>query len=78
MRATLSDRITHALAQTPGLYYRLVLVVGSAGSGKTEALRELAVSRVLVPRNVNLALFERLLELTRRPAEASTAEPDFA
>ncbi len=66
MRATLSNRITHALAETPGLYYRLVLAVGAPQCGKTGALRELRSSRGWPSLNVNLALCERLLELTRK------------
>ncbi len=66
MRATLSDRITQTLAETPGLYYRLILVVGAPRSGKTKALHELASSRGWPALNVNLALCERLLELTRK------------
>ncbi len=64
MRATFNDRIGRALAEAPGLYYRLVLVVGAPGSGKTEALRELASNRSWPMLNVNLRLCERLLGLT--------------
>ncbi len=66
MIATLSDRISRALAQTQSLYYRLVLVVGAPRSGKSTALRELGSSHGWPLLNVNLALCERLLELTRK------------
>lgn len=48
------------------LYYRLVLVVGLANSGKTTALRALqnALSAPLI--NVNLELCYRMLDLTER------------
>ncbi len=66
MRATLRDRLAHALTETPGLYYRLILVVGAPRSGKTGALHELRSSRSWPILNVNLALCQRLLELTRK------------
>ena len=66
MEAALSERISRVLAETQGLYYRLVLVVGAPRSGKSTALRELRESRGWPLLNVNLALSERLLELTRK------------
>ena len=66
MEAALSERIGRVLAETQGLYYRLVLVVGGPRSGKSGALRELRESRGWPLLNVNLALSERLLELTRK------------
>ena len=47
-------------------YYRLALVVGPAGSGKTPLLKELS-SRHNVPYlNLNLVLSQRLLDLTSK------------
>ena len=66
MEAALSERIGRVLAETPGLYYRLVLMVGAPRSGKSRALRELRESRGWPLLNVNLALCERFLELTRK------------
>ncbi len=66
MTATLSDRIDKALAETPGLYYRLVLAVGAPCSGKSGALQELSSINGWPLLKVNLALCERLLELTRK------------
>ncbi len=66
MRDILSDRIAQALAKTPGLYYRLVLVAGVPRCGKTRAIYQLGSSRDWPMLNVNLALCERLLELTRK------------
>ena len=47
-------------------YYRLVLVVGPAGSGKTPLLKELCRQHNITYVNLNLALSERLLDLTSK------------
>lgn len=54
------------IEQAKLLYYRLVLVVAPASSGKTKALRTLksALSAPLI--NVNLELSYRMLDLTER------------
>jgi hypothetical protein len=54
------------LEAVSGLYYRLVLLVGPAGSGKTPALHGLAAATGGVVVNVNLELSRRMLELTER------------
>jgi hypothetical protein len=53
-------------------YYHLVLLVGPTGSGKTPLLRSLCQRQNLPYLNVNLALSERLLNLTakERPLRA--------
>src|SRR3989304_8150671 len=62
----LADQVIAKIGQAPSLYNRLVLVVGPAGSGKTTALLEVE-KRPGAPRlNVNLALSQRMLELTER------------
>jgi len=48
------------------LYYRLILIVGPAGSGKTKILQEVAESTSSPVINVNLELSRRMLDLTRR------------
>jgi hypothetical protein len=62
----LSHQVVEQVARAPQLYHRLVLVVGPARSGKTSALRELEAEHGWPLVNVNLALSERLLELTAR------------
>ncbi|GAB4280701.1 MAG: hypothetical protein Kow0056_15330 [Coriobacteriia bacterium] len=47
-------------------YYRLILIVGPAGSGKTCALREVSVSLSAPLINLNLELSRRMLDLTER------------
>lgn len=64
--ATLSARIVRALKTADQSYHRLVLAVGSAGSGKSKALTALAERREWARLNVNLGLAERLLEFTQR------------
>jgi hypothetical protein len=53
-------------------YHRLALVVGPVGSGKTPLLKELCHRQDLLYLNVNLALSQRLLDLTskERPLRA--------
>ena len=66
MAAPLSNRIADRLPETAGLYHRLLLVVGRASTGKTKALRDLAEKHGWPLVNVNLALSERLLDLTSK------------
>ena len=47
-------------------YHRLVLVVGPAGSGKTPLVKELCRRQRFPYLNVNLALSQRLLDLTSK------------
>ena len=58
----LEDLLPDAVHQ----YYRLVLIVGPIGSGKTPLLKELCRRQDLPYVNVNLALSERLLSLTSK------------
>jgi len=66
MAQRLSARIATLLEQATGLYFRLVLVAGPPRSGKTAALRDLHEEHGWPLVNLNLALAERLLELTSR------------
>lgn len=60
------DEIKRSLQATEGLYFRLVLLVGETGSGKTGVLREVAEKFGSSVINVNLALSGKLLELTAK------------
>jgi len=62
LAAHLLDRVPVATE----LYHRLILAVGPARSGKTEALASLASARGWPHMNVNLRLAERLLDLTQK------------
>ena len=57
------------LARTDGadaLYHRLIVVAAPSGSGKTEALREVAARTGARLVNLNLELSRRMLDLTER------------
>jgi hypothetical protein len=54
-------------------YYKLILAVGPARSGKTAALATVAQRRGWARLNVNLRLCERLLELTQKQRKIRVA-----
>jgi len=66
MAAPLAEQITAQLERAEGLYHRLVLVVAPSGSGKSEALGEVARLKRYPLLNVNLELSRALLELAER------------
>lgn len=66
MAEPLADQIMRKVRQAAELYHRLMLVVASAGTGKTTALqavRDLTGAPLI---NINLELSLRMLELTER------------
>ena len=66
MTDRLADQIESNISQAAALYYRLVLVVGPSGAGKTPVLRAVS-GRTGVPlTNVSLELSRRMLDLTAR------------
>jgi len=73
MTTSLSSDLNAALKALSGQYYRLALVVGPAGSGKTPALITLAQQHHWPRLNVNLRLAESLLELTPRQRTVQAA-----
>ena len=58
-------KLVEAIRQAAGQYYRLVLLAGVPGSGKTAALQAVAQQNGFPYLNVNLELSKRMLELTR-------------
>jgi chromosomal replication initiation ATPase DnaA len=58
-------RLVEAIEQAAGQYYRLVIVAGVPGSGKTAMTQSLATAHGYPLINVNLELSKRLLDLTR-------------
>ncbi len=59
----LLEKISSLLQHVKDLYYRLILLVGPAGSGKTRLLKALS-EKISVPViNLNLELSERLLKI---------------
>lgn len=66
MAEPLTDQILQKIGEARELYYRLVLMVGPARSGKTSTLQKVS-ARVSAPLiNVNLELSRRMLDLTER------------
>lgn len=66
MPVPLASQIQDVLPRTRDAYYKLVLAVGPARTGKTALLSELAAQHSWPRLNVNLRLSERLLDLTHR------------
>jgi len=66
MAEQIREKLKRSLESAEGLYYRLVLLVGKSGSGKTEVLRDVAEELGTSVINVNLALSRELLELTAK------------
>lgn len=61
---SIHDLLKRSLRAADDLYYRLVLLVGETGSGKTAVLHRLAADLGTEPVNVNRDLALELLELT--------------
>lgn len=66
MSQVIIHKLHESIEAVPGLYHRLVLLVGEAGSGKSSVLRDFAEESRSPVVNVNLALSEGLLELSTR------------
>jgi hypothetical protein len=66
MANLIQDKIKRSIKAAEGLYYRLVLLVGETGSGKTGILRDVADDLGAEIININLALSSELLELTAK------------
>jgi hypothetical protein len=66
MALSFSTRIAESVPIAAGQYFRLVLAVGPARSGKTQALIELAEARGWSRINANLQLSELLLDLNKK------------
>lgn len=60
-----ANSLETAIEQATGQYYRLVVLAGAPGSGKTAALQTVAQTFGYALVNVNLELSKRMLELTR-------------
>lgn len=73
MPPLLSLQIAEQVERAVRLYHRLVILVGPLGAGKTAALRELHAERGWPLINLNLALSEKLLELTVRQRKLRVA-----
>lgn len=58
-------KLEEAIQQASGQYFRLVIVAGVPGSGKTAAMQSIANRTGCTVVNVNLELSKKMLELTR-------------
>ena len=75
MAEALSQKVLARIDGAKVLYHRLILVTAPSGSGKTEALREVAESTGSRLVNLNLELSRRMLDLTER--ERALRLPDL-
>jgi len=60
-----ATQLEQAIQQAASQYFRLVILAGTPGSGKTAALQSVAQKLGCQLVNVNLELSKRMLELTR-------------
>ncbi len=66
MSSMLSQKVADQVSSASTLYFRLILLVGPPRTGKTNTLKQLAEEKSWPLVNVNLALSERLLQMTSR------------
>lgn len=62
---TIHEELEQAIQQASSQYFRLVILAGLPGSGKTTALQSIAQKFGCQVVNVNLELSKKMLELTR-------------
>lgn len=60
-----ATQLEQAIQQAASQYFRLVIIAGASGAGKTAALQSVARNAGCEVVNVNLELSKRMLELTR-------------
>ncbi|MCX6586642.1 MAG: BREX-3 system P-loop-containing protein BrxF [Acidobacteria bacterium] len=63
--ASIVANLEEAIQQASTQYYRLVVLAGIAGSGKTAALQSIAQKSGCPIVNVNLEMSKKMLELTK-------------
>lgn len=66
MSKSIEEKVKQSLEAADYRYYRLVLLVGATGSGKTTILRNIADELDVPVINVNLELSSKLIELTAK------------
>lgn len=65
MASATQNQLKQAIGQASSQYFRLVILAGAPGSGKTTTLRAVAHNAGCQVVNVNLELSKKMLELTR-------------
>lgn len=65
MDGNVRQAIDEAIKQAANQYYRLVLLVGRSGSGKTGLLQSVSKEKGYPLVNVNLSISQKMLELTK-------------
>jgi predicted AAA+ superfamily ATPase len=63
MDQSVKDAIKDAISHAPGMYSRLILLVGPSGTGKTHALQQLAAEYDKNILNINLEMSKNLMEI---------------
>lgn len=63
MTVSVRSAVNEAVSNAPAMYSRLILLVGSSGSGKTKVLQEISEEYKQDVLNVNLAMAKALMEL---------------
>ncbi len=66
MEELITDQIMQKIIHADELYYRLIILVAPAGSGKTAILQGIQEQKSYQLVNINLELSRRMLELTER------------
>lgn len=66
MAEPIKNSVKKSINATENAYYRLVLLVGESGTGKTQILRDISIDNKTEVININMALSAELLELTAK------------
>jgi len=66
MSGPLIDQVIQRIEEASKSYYRLVLIVGLAGSGKTNVIKEVSTLASVPLINLNLELSRQMLDLAER------------
>lgn len=79
MPESVADQIITKFKDAKDLYHKLILVVGSSGTGKTAALQEVSDRHAKPIVNINMELSRKLLGLTekQRPLHVSRIIKDI-
>ncbi|AEH61158.1 conserved hypothetical protein [Methanosalsum zhilinae DSM 4017] len=66
MAHKIQNKLKQYLKDTDDLYYKLILLVGKQGSGKTAVIKDVADELSVPVINVNVSISEQLIELTSK------------